>query len=126
MPDGTLPASQGYKVGAGISMLLGVWLFVSPWVYRSYHIPNAWNSWIVGILLFVFAAICYSNPAAKLASTVTMLLAIWTFVSPWIFGYTADTGRFVNSLCVGVVVFILSAYEMSFHRRIPIGSSSHP
>jgi hypothetical protein len=33
-------------------------------------------------------------------------LGIWTFCSPWIFGYIGNCGRFINGLCVGVIVFI--------------------
>jgi hypothetical protein len=35
-------------------------------------------------------------------------LAVWAFFSPWIYGFTGNTGRFINSLCVGVVVFVLA------------------
>lgn len=37
-----------------ITLLAGVWLFVSPWVYGT-TTQNAWNSWIVGALMFIFA-----------------------------------------------------------------------
>jgi hypothetical protein len=34
-----------------------IWLFVSPWVYGVAGDRNAWNSWIVGVLIAVFALI---------------------------------------------------------------------
>jgi hypothetical protein len=36
-----------------------------------------------------------------------MVLGIWLFCSPWIYGYAAtDAARFINSIIVGIVVFI--------------------
>jgi flagellar biosynthesis protein FliQ len=90
-------------------MLAGIWLFVSPWVYGAYTNPNAWNSWIVGAVIAILAAMRLSNsPTQTWMSYLNCLLGIWTFASPWIYGYTGNTGRFVNSLCVGVVVFVLA------------------
>lgn len=94
---------------SGINVLLGIWLFVSPWVYGVYANRNAWNSWIVGALIVLFAAVQFNNTGGlRFLSWINCLLGIWTFFSPWIFGYTANEGRFVNSLCVGVVVFLLA------------------
>ena len=105
------------KTASVISFLAGLWLFISPWVYRATSMPNAWNSWIVGAVIATLAATRMGNPfAARGASIINMLLGIWTFASPWIFGYTGDTGRFVNSLCVGAIVFILGAYGSSVGR----------
>ena len=36
---------------------------------------------------------------------INVLLGIWTFISPRVYGYTVSQGRFTNSLCVGVIVF---------------------
>jgi hypothetical protein len=97
------------KLSAAVNILLGAWLFVSPWVYGAAGNGNAWNSWIVGAIIAIFAAIRYSSPAgASVLRRINMILAIWVFASPWIYGYTGNTGRFINSLCVGVAVFIVS------------------
>ena len=87
-----------------IAILAGLWLFVSPWIYGAYGDASAWNSWIVGALIFVFAWIRMNHPAATGLSWLNSILGIWTFVSPWVFGYPA-AGRLVNSLFVGLIVF---------------------
>jgi hypothetical protein len=84
-------------------------LFVSPWVYGAAGTPNAWNSWIVGAAMFIIGAVRLSSPIFSTGlSWVNTILGIWVFFSPWIYGYVGNTGRFINSLCVGVVVFVLS------------------
>lgn len=99
------PAMRG---GSILALLAGIWLFVSPWVYGAYTAPSAWNSWIVGALIVLFAAIRVSQPRSAGVSWLNVILGAWTFVSPWVYGYTANTGRFINSLCVGVIVFIVA------------------
>ena len=103
------------KTASTISLLAGIWLFISPWVYGAYATPNAWNSWMVGVLIMLFAAIRMRSPEARGASVVSLLLGIWTFASPWIL-YPGNAGRFVNSMCVGALVFILGAYASSIGR----------
>jgi hypothetical protein len=88
-----------------LALLAGLWLFVSPWIYGAYENFNAWNSWIVGALIFLLALIRINRLAATGPSWIISLLGIWIFVSPWVYGYTADTGGLVNSLFVGTVVF---------------------
>jgi hypothetical protein len=44
---------------------------------------------------------------------VNSILGIWTFASPWIYGYAAYTERFINSLCVGVVVFVAALISIN-------------
>ena len=100
------------KTGSTIALLGGIWLFVSPWVYNMYTMGNAWNNWIVGAVIVILAAIRLGNPVMMAwPSWINCLLGIWTFVSPWVYGYTDTTGRFVNSLCVGVIVFITALWS---------------
>ena len=88
-----------------ITFLAGLWLLVSPWVYRAYGNSGAWNNWIVGALIVLLAAIRMNRPAATGLSWVNSILGIWIFVSPWVFGYNGYPGHVINSLCVGLIVF---------------------
>jgi hypothetical protein len=72
----------------------------------------------VGALIAIFAAIRSSSGSPAGWSWVNMFLGAWTFFSPWIFGYTASTGRFINSLCVGIAVFVISAFSAAVHPHI--------
>jgi hypothetical protein len=102
------------RTASFISFLAGLWLFISWWgFWRTSLMRPALNSLIVGAAIAIGGAAMGNPFVARGASIVNMLLGIWTFASPWIFGYTGDTGRFVNSLCVGAIVFILGAYGSS-------------
>jgi len=41
-------------------------------------------------------------------SLTNSVLAVWIFLSPWIFGYTDNMAEWINSLAIGVVIFALS------------------
>lgn len=111
---------ENVKIASGINLLVGLWFFVSPWVYSTWHLHNSWNYWIIGGLIALFAAVRVASPeGSAFFGWMNVLFGIWAFASPWIFAYTASTGRFVNSLCVGVVVFILAIASLKSTPRIP-------
>ncbi|HWE52631.1 MAG TPA: SPW repeat protein [Bryobacteraceae bacterium] len=98
-----------------IVFLAGVWLFISPWLYGAYFAPSAWNSWIIGLIIGLTALTRLNLRQSNGLSWFNLILGIWTFVSPWIFGYTTDMGRFVNSLCVGAIVFVAALVSANAH-----------
>ncbi len=109
MTSTSLMKSEKIKTTSTINLLAGIWLFVSAWVYGAYTMPNAWNNWIVGALIVIFAIIrLASPPLMSWVSWINCALGMWTFASPWVYGYTGNTGRFANSLIVGVIVFFLA------------------
>lgn len=107
------------KAASTICLLAGIWLFLSPWVYGFYLNRSAWNCWVVGGFMVLFGIIRLARPAYSPAlSWCNMILGVWTFFSPWIYGYAAiNTGRFINSLCVGVIVFVFSLASLAASRR---------
>jgi len=116
---GPAPRTYGAKIASIICLLAGIWFFVSPWVYNSYTKGNSWNSWIVGAVIFILGCIRAARPSAHVSlSWLSAVLGIWAFFSPWIYGYVGNEGRFINSLCVGVIVFVFAIASGLFtHRR---------
>lgn len=108
----------GAKAASVICLLAGIWFFVSPWVYGA--TANAWNNWIVGAIIFIVGCARVSRPAYSTSlSWANAVLGIWVFCSPWIYSYTGNSGRFINSLCVGVIVFVLSVIAA----RVTVGAA---
>ncbi len=88
-----------------VTFLAGLWILVSPWVYGASGNASAANSWIVGGLMVIFSLTRRSRPEATILSWFNAILGVWTFASPWVFGYTGDPGRLINSLILGIIVF---------------------
>lgn len=104
-------ASKGaLRTTTGINIVFGIWLFLSPWFYGVLG-SSAWNSWIFGALITIFAASRYGRPSGgRSLSFWNMLFGAWVFFSPWVYGYVANAGRTTNNLVVGGIVFFLGAY----------------
>lgn len=105
------------RTASGLNLLAGFWLLISPWIYGAYLLPDAWNSWIAGFLIALFAAIRLAKPIHTAGlSWMNALLGIYVFISPWLFGYFG--ARFMNSLVVGAVVFLLAIWSATSTRRV--------
>lgn len=98
----------GIRATSIICLLAGIWFFVSPWVYGATAHGNSFNAWFVGAAIFLIGCLRTSRPAYSTGwSWVNAVLGAWVICSPWVYGYAAmNTGRMINSLCVGVVVVV--------------------
>ncbi|CUI07329.1 SPW repeat protein [Massilia antarctica] len=93
-------------------LLLGLWLFVSPWVLAyPANTPQAMNAWIAGAVIAVLAAFDLYKTYVW-AVVVNLLAGVWVAVSPWI-PAVADRGPMMNnSLIVGIAVIVLALWEL--------------
>jgi uncharacterized membrane protein len=100
---------QQVRVECTISLIAGIWLFVSPWVYGSEHNLNSWNSWLIGGLIITCMWLRLAFPSSMPGlSWFAACLGVYLFVSPWLYGYISNTGRWVNSMCVGIAIALSS------------------
>jgi SPW repeat len=117
------------KTSSVVCLFAGLWFFVSPLAFFGVSEQrDGWNSWIVGALIFLVACARMRHPMnSTLASYINAVLGAWVFISPWVFGYTADTGRFVNSLAVGLVVmfFALDSASVTRIRKVRFVRTPH-
>ncbi len=76
--------------------------------------------------MFIVGAVRLGSPVYSAGlSWLNTVLGIWVFFSPWIYGYVGNTGRFINSLCVGVIVFVLSIVSAMSSRRRTMSPITH-
>ncbi len=90
-------------VARGLNILLGIWLFISAFVW-PHTVPQRTNTWIMGVLCVIFAAIALSVPAVRWLNTA---LAIWLFISVWALPHV-NVGTQWNNALVAVAIFIIS------------------
>jgi hypothetical protein len=106
-----LQSVTALKLTTSLNILLGAWLFWSPWEFGVDSSPNAWNSWIVGATIAALAVVRLIHPlGSRYLSLFNLILAVWIIASPWIYSYTSETSRFVNSVCVGMLILILAGF----------------
>jgi hypothetical protein len=77
----------------------------------------------VGAVIAIFAIMRVGYPTASAwMSWVNCLLGAWIFASPFIYAYADDTGRFVNSLCVGGIVALAAMVSASATPKQPMSA----
>jgi hypothetical protein len=94
---------------SGGTLVLGLWLAISPWVL-GYLTPAAlWNSVIVGIAIALLASARLAMPTrvAAVPSWINVALGAWLIVSPFLLNYTL-AGVTWNSVIVGALVAIMA------------------
>lgn len=102
-----------------VMLVFGVWVFVAPfWMpaYASTSDAAAWSSYILGILVVIFAwaALATRNLWQE---RVNLALGILLIISPFVLRfYGSETGAAWNQIILGILVgadaiWMLSAYR---------------
>jgi hypothetical protein len=117
------------------NLVLAIWLFISPWVLAfgagGANAPAggatnagpvaAWDAWVLGVLVFLVALSAIGRMEFW-QEWINLLLGIWLFVAPWALGFTQLGGAAWNHWIVGVLVFILAAWNLQTVRNAPVAA----
>lgn len=95
------------------NLLLGAWLFVSPFIlFYPPDVPAAVNNaHLVGAAMVMLAALAMYVPR-RWEETFNMLFGLWAAASPWVLGFAAYRTITVNALVVGVLVAGFAAWAL--------------
>ncbi len=109
-PPRVSDAMIAVRVPAFVVFLASAWFMVTPLSYYGVsHDLSSANCWCVGSILLMSSALRLWFPLSTIGcSWLNMVLGLWVFISPWVFNYTSETGRLVNTLCLGVVITAMS------------------
>lgn len=136
--DGGLSVLRRGGTGGGsghawLQLILGIWLFVSPWVlgfvtalHAAPGLPNSpgatagvavWNAWILGGLAILVAL----SRIARLAlwqDHAILVMGAWIFAAPWVLGFNhwwpvASWDHWMT----GLVLFVISAWAIPAARE---------
>jgi hypothetical protein len=97
-----------------VSLVLGIWLFLSPWLLGFYSsLPrDSWNFFVVGIAFIVFAAFAL-NLRTLWEEWVNLALGVWMIISPWALSYSAYATARDDAIVVGVIVGLLAIWSLA-------------
>lgn len=104
-----------------VNLVLGAWLFFSPWILQyATGGPGAWNSYVFGIGIVVFAAIALFAPQ-KWEEWVNFALGVWLIISPWVLEFRSDVATW-NVVILGILVGIFSLSGMATQPAAPVAT----
>jgi hypothetical protein len=105
-----------------VNVVLGIWLFIAPWVLRYGNRTAASASVIVGIVVFIIAL---WSATASLTVTgpawANAILGIWSIISPWALRFHTLTSAMANDVIIGLAILILAIIRISSVRALPVG-----
>jgi hypothetical protein len=116
-----VPQPQRVAAWADIlNLLLGVLLFLAPWLFAFVSDLASENAWVSGGLISAVAtgAIIASDAREE---RLNLLLGLWVALCPWLLGLEAE--RHIHVL-VGLLVTTIAALEIGWasrHRRAAAG-----
>jgi formate hydrogenlyase subunit 3/multisubunit Na+/H+ antiporter MnhD subunit len=93
------------------NLILGAFLFVSPWIFNFDAGKMSQNATIAGIII-VILAIAALAAFAVWEEWLNLIVGLWTLVSPWVLAFQANRTATTVHVIVGVVVAILAAVEL--------------
>lgn len=91
-----------------IALVLGAWLFISPWLLLEV-VPGtaAWNFWVVGAAIVVVALAALFR-FHEWAEWVNGALGVWLVISPWVLKFSSLTAATWNAVVCGILVVALA------------------
>lgn len=101
-----------------VNLLLGGWLFVSPWVLGYADLPApAWNSWVLGVVVAAISVAALIQ-FAQWEEWVNAILGLWLLISPWVMGFAQDAPAALwNHVLLGIVVAALAIWDVLRNRE---------
>lgn len=94
-----------------VNVVLGLWLFVSPWLLGVSGVESASRTaWVLGALVVAAALWALASPQSVYAEACNAVLGLAALVAPWVVGFS-DLGVTVWSFFIsGVIILVLSAW----------------
>lgn len=89
---------------------LGVFLFVSPWLFSLTHGTARAELIASSIAIMAISAVALIA-FAEWEEWLNLLLGVWLIVAPWVLGFTHTSGMHV-SVGVGLIVAYLALLEL--------------
>jgi hypothetical protein len=96
-----------------LTLILAVWLFISPWVLQSASMGNfAWDAWIVGVLVALLSLGALYQ-VTEWEDWGNLILGLWLFISPWVLGFSGTIAAAWDGWIVGILVAAISIWGIT-------------
>jgi SPW repeat-containing protein len=100
------------------NLILGVFLFFSPWMFGFDAGKVSQNAYIAGIIIAALA-IAALAAFAVWEEWLNLIVGLWVLVSPWVLGFQGTSNAMTIHVVVGIAVAVLAAIELWMMQQIP-------
>ena len=107
------------------NLVLGAFLFFSPWLFEFDSGAESINAYISGIAI-VALSIAALTAFAVWEEWLNLIVGLWVIVSPWVFGFAASSAAMTVGVLVGILVAALAAIELWVkYQQPPTQAAAH-
>jgi len=98
-----------------VSLGLGIWLFLSPWMLRFFQLDmDTINFLVMGVMIAIFACMAlYMHMHALWEDWVTLILGMWMIISPHVLGFSHNFAAGLDATVVGIFLVGLALFAMN-------------
>lgn len=105
---------------SAINLLLGVFLFLSPWMFGFTSALGWHTSWIAGTAIAVLAVFSIADLFETVAiseffeseESINLVVGLWLAACPWILGFHDDMLAMQVHLVIGLAVAAIAGVEL--------------
>jgi len=116
--EGVMENWSNTKLCDVANLILGAFLFFSPWIFGFDAGKMSQNATISGLVIAVLA-IAALAAFAVWEEWLNLVVGLWTLVSPWVLGFQGSTTAMAVHVIVGALVAILAAVEIWLMSQTP-------
>lgn len=88
-----------------ISIVLGIWVIVSPFVLASHSSKAIWNNVVVGAVVGILAFVCWGMHQTGW-SWLNLILGMWLVISPFVLFLSGPA--MWNNVILGIIIAAFS------------------
>ena len=99
------------------NLILGAFLFFSPWIFDFASGAESWNAWVGGIVIGILS-IAALLAFAEWSEWLNLVLGLWTLVSPWVLKISGSTDAMRTNVIVGLSVAVIAAIQLGISHRV--------
>ena len=127
--------NRTYRWQDWVTLILGIWLFISPWVLQfgagqaaaPVGVVNgpviavshaAWNAWVLGVIVFL-VALSAIGTIEVWQEWWHVVLGAWIFAAPWALGFVGFPRASWDHWIVGAIIFLLAVWGLYQLRNVP-------
>lgn len=92
------------------NLILGAFLFLSPWIFKYPMGAESWNAMAAGVIIAVLS-IAALTTFTIWEEWLNLVIGLWLIVSPWALKFQG-TSALRTEVIVGLVVAVLAVIEL--------------
>ncbi|MBW8270191.1 SPW repeat protein [Caldovatus aquaticus] len=94
------------QILAGGQLVLGVLLFLMPWLVGFSAAPApAWSAWVTGLLVALAGAGALAGYAGA-GGWANLVLGAWAVIAPWVLGFAGQAAAMWSHVILGVLTVL--------------------